>query len=269
MTCYATPALHEVRLVVAAILLGSTTLAFAQHTGDVWIGRTADGTLTLSPFGLMPERTYQNLLPAGGPLLFGWSNNDPGFDAVVSPVPGYDIWPLQPGANIWLRWIQGDPAFRMIDGNFQIISQPGQETRLGGPNLHVHNTFHINSLDPAFNPQQCVWRITFRLLDKGSTGYAPTRDLTFNFTNVPWGPGLPPPAGPILPTGDFTGDGVVRAADFHALCVCLGHPDAFPAPHDPAVTSCEVYCANAFDFDIDLDVDLHDVAEFQVLYSGL
>ena len=191
-------------------------------------------------------------------FLNGWGDNDPGFDRIVDPEPEADVYPLETGVEVWLELVSADPAVRLIDSGFQIIDDPGESTLLGGANLHVHNNWHINSDDPAFDPQQCVWQMTFVLVDEGSTGYETSEPLKFSFTNVPleqW-------------AGDFDDNGSVDRDDHVALYECLSGPGEIPAPDDPAVTTCEVECLNGFDFDEDRDVDLRDFAELQLAFTG-
>lgn len=61
------------------------------------------------------------------------------------------------------------------------------------------------------------------------------------------------------PQGDYDGDGAVAASDLDGLATCLGGPTA------PGATLFNVTpaCANAFDHDLDRDIDLHDVAVWQ------
>ena len=248
----------------------SAPAAYGQHAGDVWIGRSAAGQLKLSPLGLDPTRNYLKLNPVSGPIFWGWTSNAPGFDHITSDTPAYDVYVLQPGCQIWLEAVFIDAALRLIDNAFEIIDEPGESTYLGDHTLHVHDTWHINSQDPAYDPNQCVWRATFILRDAGSAGYDTSAEFTLMFTSVPWGPRESPP---IWADGDFDRDDYVALDDFAALAECMNGPDSYCVPADPAITTCEVECVNAFDFgasldEVDLDVDLLDFAEFQTLFTG-
>lgn len=260
----------RLRVAVALVTLCVTgAVSRAQHSGDVWIGRTSGDQLGISPAGLVPEQHYYTLSPVSG-LLNGWSDNSPGFDRITSDDPEQDFYPLEPGCAIWLEVVTMDPAFRMIDGGFQFLDTPGDATYLGDHTLHVHNTWHINSDDPVFDPNRCVWRAVVILRDDGSTGYAPSAPCQFNFANLPWGPGLDPP---VWADGDCDEDEDVDLIDFAAFCACMNGPGHFPAPTDASCALCEVECANAFDFgeshdEVDLDVDLADFAAFQSTFGG-
>lgn len=233
------------------LTLGSS-VASAQHAGDVFVGRNQAGQLKVA--GFATEAEYAPLLPVSG-ILQGWSDNDPGFDRVLQAEPSDDLYPLANGASIWLRLVDVDPALRAIDASFAVIDNPGEQTFLGNQTLHTHLTWHVNSQHPAFDPEQCVWRATFVLRDTGATGYAESAPFVLNFSIVPLRPA----------DGDFEEDQDVDFEDHAALVDCRHGPDTVPAP--TVASDCEVDCINAFDFDSDGDVDLGDVAVFQAVFG--
>lgn len=238
------------------VLLGLLcTLAWAEHQGDVWVGRSGAGQLKISPAGFLPAENYA-VLPPVGSLLHGWADDDPGFDRLVTPQPTYDVYPLQTGCAIWLEVVACDPAFRAIDAAYQILDAPGESTYLGGSGLHVHLTWHINSDDPLYDPTQCVWNATFALRDLGSTHYTASAPLTFSFTNVDLG----------FRPGDYDADSDVDPDDYAAFEDCLAGPDT---PPQPAAGNCEaeLRCRVTFDLDDDEDVDLADFAQFAALFT--
>jgi len=65
--------------------------------------------------------------------------------------------------------------------------------------------------------------------------------------------------------GDFNADGAIDWNDFDALTECLAGPDQLPVVPVPA---CLPTYLQAFDFETDGDVDLRDVAQFQIGFSG-
>jgi hypothetical protein len=232
------------------LLLAIGPTVRAQHAGDVVVG-VHGPSQQLATFGYDPGANYVSLLP-GSVILPGWADNNPGFDHQVTPVG--DRLPMQPGATIILEILAIDPAFRVIGPppSFVIADAAGETQSLGGHLLHVHLTWHINVNDPAYDPDQCVWHMTARLIDVGSTGYVASEPFTFAFTSIPRR----------AADGDFDGDGQATATDAEAFAECMDGPAARPSPDDPAITTCEVECVNAFDFDGDLDVDLSDQTAF-------
>jgi hypothetical protein len=244
------------RITLLASVVMSGPVA-AQHTTDLWIGQSG-GRLALHPGGLIPDRVYLPLDPVDT-FLRGWSGNDPGFDAAPGIAGG--VAPLGAGAGVYLRVVVLDPGLFVIGNSFEVLEFPGDETRLGGNTLHVHLTWFIDRDDPWFDPEQCVWEGTFRLLDFGTTFYQQSQPFTLLFSNVQVrGGGFPPT--PMQATGDFDDNGNIDLDDYAALAVCVGTPGERPAPNDPDITTCEVECYNAFDFDDDFDVDLKDFAAF-------
>jgi hypothetical protein len=242
--------------VAAVVVLALTSHAFAQHDGDVWVGRTAAGQLIVSPSSYVPAENFKDLFPVSG-LLKGWTDDDPGFDRLVDAEPEADVYPLEPGVEVWIEVLWVEPAFRLIDNSLHILDEPGEQSLLGDHTLHVHPTWHINSNDPLFDPEQCVWQGAFVLRDFGSTNYEDSEPLVFSFTNVELREA----------DGDFEENGTVDVEDWTALAECMAGPEVLPEPDDPEITTCVVECLNAFDFDVDGDVDIVDVGVFTQLFS--
>lgn len=236
--------------------------AAAQHSSDIWVGDSG-GQVAISSEGLVPGTTYSPLLRVDT-FLHGWSNNNPGFDHVTEGQGG--VGPLPAAAQIRLEVVALDPALYVIDNSFNVLDSPGDRTLLGGANLHTHMTWFVDDTDPGFDPDLCVWEGRIRLVDTGS-GLSPSVPFSLYFTNVAVRGGEFPPM-PTLADGDFDDDHHVTPVDRRALLVCFYGPDIITQPNDPSVTTCEVDCYNAFDFDDDLDVDLFDFAEFQNIYGS-
>jgi hypothetical protein len=177
---------------------------------------------------------------------------------VTAADPDHDVYHLPGSVDIWLEVVEVDPAFQVVifGAPPRFLKWPGDSVRLGGSSLHSHLPWHINIDDPAYDPAQCVWHATFILRDAGASGLQPTAPFTFNFTNVAL----------LALEGDFDDDGDRDLDDVAALAACLDGPGRIPQPNDPAITTCEVECMNAFDFDDDWDVDLADFAAFQQVY---
>lgn len=176
--------------------------AFAQHDGDVFVGRSSAGQLKIG--GFIPDDNIV-LLPAVSGLFNGWSDNNPGFDRVVTADPVIDLNPLQSGVQVRLEVVQVDPAFQAITSSLQIIENPGQRALLGGSNLHAHLTWLVNSGHALFDPLKVLWRATFKLVDTGSTGYTESAPFTFYFAIVD------------CIRGDTNEDGEINAMDIAAF----------------------------------------------------
>ena len=156
-------------------------VARAEDDGDVIIGRTAAGQLRIGEF--IPDEHIVPLPCASG-LFQGWALNEPGFDHLVDPNGPADFFPLETGAQVRIVCLVIDPAFRAISPSFVIIDAPGESVLLGNQGLHLHLTWHINSADPAFYPNQTDWYATFKLIDTGSTDYVESSPFAFRVTNV-------------------------------------------------------------------------------------
>lgn len=224
---------------LAALLL--TASAAAQHSGDVWVGRTADGQLTLGGFD--PD-TGVTILPAVDGLLKGWSDNSRGFDRVVVADAEQDLYPLESGAQIWLRILAIDPALQLIDKSFQILDTPGDETLLGDWLLHEHPTWLINRISDAYDPEQVFWTVTLVLEDRGGTGYADSPEFTMIFY-------------PDCHIGDINADGDVDTFDIDAFIAIVSDPSAANE-----MQRCRADCNR------DGQVDTFDIDAFIELVSG-
>jgi hypothetical protein len=236
--------------------------AAGQHNADIWLGNQAN-RVAISPSGLVPGSTYAPLLPVDT-FLQGWTHNNPGFDH-VSGVQG-GVAEFSGPVQIRLEVVDLDPSLYVIDNSFNVLELPGDRTLLGGADLHAHLTWFIDETDPGFDPERCVWEGRFRLIDTG-TGLQPSLPFSMYFTNVPVRGGEFPPT-PTPADGDFDGDRAVTRTDHAAFLVCFAGPQTRPNPQEPSITTCEVDCHNAFDFDDDLDVDLLDYAELQTLIGS-
>ena len=208
-----------------ALLL--TSLCFvdpvgAQHTGDVIVGRSAAGQLRVSApgsNGYVPDENIKVLPPVSSPpgLFNGWSENNPGFDRLVTSDPGNDFLTLQSGCQIRIEVVQVDPAFQAISASLAVIDDPGERLLLGGSTLHTHLTWLINSDHGMFDPQKVLWRATFKLVDTGSTGYTASNPFTFYFASTP------------CTRGDCNGDTVIDALDIQPFIATVLNPIAATA----------------------------------------
>jgi hypothetical protein len=253
--------------ITAAVLL-SCSGAQAQHAGDILVGRTSNETgrqlkiaAAVGGFNPGPETNLVVLPPTSpGGFFNGWSSDSPGFDSIVSNDPASDSYVLESGADIHLDVLAIDTSLIIIDTpSFNIIDAPGQSVRLGTHQLHKHVIWLIDADDPDFDETHCIWSLTFRLRDAGSTQYAASPEYTIRFaTHIP------------IP-GDFNCDQRVDELDLDILRGCATGPSVPYDPDDLPATCPLVRDSEGIipaDFDRDGDVDADDFAVWQRCYSG-
>ncbi len=168
----------------AIVAVAVPALADGEHGGDFIVGRTSSGQLALE--NIPDEPLHLEL--SGNQILFpGWSSTEPGFDSLNDDEPGEDFYTMATGADIWLELV----SVGVDDGGLKVINQtltsvldaPGESFLLGGPSLHTHVFWHLDStvLGGGFAGTRSA---TFRLVDNGGTGYAASDPFTLQFTNV-------------------------------------------------------------------------------------
>lgn len=164
---------------LAGIVVGASPAPAAhRHEGDVIIGRTGSGQLRFET-----DLDEIRLLDPVAGLLTGWAGDEPGFEALTEDEPDEDLFRLGTGAQIRLEAVALDPALRVRNplNPLMMLSSPGDQLLLGDHELHDHVIWHVDSLDPAFDPSRSVWQGTFKLVDTGSTGYADSPLFTLRF----------------------------------------------------------------------------------------
>ncbi len=244
-------------ITMVALVLPATPHAWG-HEAHMLVGRTAEGQLTWHRADGVPNEALTVLeeIPPGGPLE-GFSASIPGFSDVVIASPEHDVYPLEAGADVWMEQLDVDPALLQIQTpSFLIINfLAPPEMRIGGPGSHAHPIWLIDTTDPAFEPDQCVWVVTFILKDKGATDYADSEPLMFAFS-----------AGFAPCPADYDCDNDVDSDDFELFAACATGP---ALPYDPE--NLPPACAAepddeeiiAPDLDRDGDVDQRDFSLFQ------
>lgn len=163
----------------SAILLSTSATSMAQHDGDIEVGRTAANQLNIGGFDVANEIVI--LIPAGEEPEF-WTNNEPGFEAVLVDEPNENLFTLEPGCQIRLELVSCDPAFAAVGDT--VIDEPGEQVALGDQSLHTHITWVVDSILPGFDPLKVLWQATFKLVDTGSTNYADSEPFTIYFAIV-------------------------------------------------------------------------------------
>lgn len=194
---------------------------------DILVGRTAANQLAIGGFDPNDETIG---LPCVSGILQGWALDDPGFDHIVQADVVADLYPMDAGAQIRIVCLSIDSALRVISPSFSIMDAPGESLLLGGSSLHTHLTWHINSADPAFNPNQTDWSATFKLIDTGSTGYAESAPFTFHFRN-----------GACI-AGDANDDGLLDGRDVQSFAAIVMDPGS-AIPQQQCLADCNRDCS--------------------------
>lgn len=180
--------MHSMRnttIVLATAGLTLPSLAQTRHEGDFFIGVNGAGRLAVE--GDFDDAHQLPAFDSGG--VRGWFGDEPGFASLDVDEPDEDFYTLAPGADIWFELLSIDPAFKVYDPFFTPVGT-GDGFGLGGHEFDEHAFWHIDSDDPAFDPGQSVWTITWRVTDMGATGYDASGVYTSQFTNIPAPGGL-------------------------------------------------------------------------------
>jgi len=163
-------------------MLAAGPVLAQPHEGDIIVGRTDAGQLKV-------EFDFAPLLPlpaVSGPIN-GFSDSEPGFDHLEANEPAEDFYVLAPGAEVYFEIVSFEDAFQVWGAGFSSGPHlnPGEHVLLGDELLHSHVIWHVNSDDPAYDPLDSPWDATFRLVDLGTTGYAPSEAYTARFVPEP------------------------------------------------------------------------------------
>ena len=97
---------------------------------------------------------------------------------------------------------------------------------------------------------------TLHLLEGAGHGLTPEEDLLVRAHFEQWLRDIPA-------VGDYDGDGAVDGADFAGLPTCMSGPSGAVGFRIPSAA-----CRSAYDYDVDADIDLCDLARFQASLGG-
>ena len=121
-------------------------------------------------------------LPEVDGVLVGWAGDEPGFNTLEEDEPEEGFFALAEGANVVLEVVSLSPGFKAHTPGFaDILDAPGETWELGAAPFDTHPEWHIDPADPGFDDHDEVWTVTVRLLDTGSTGYAPSEPFSIQF----------------------------------------------------------------------------------------
>lgn len=150
-----------------------------EHGGDAVVGVDAAGKITLE---FDTDEVFP--LPPVSGLISGYALDDPGFLSLEADE--VDLFMLDSAAAIALEIVSIDPALNVwAPGLISIADDPGEQFLIGTPAFDEHPTWHIDTDDPAFDPLQQEFSVTFRLIDQGSSAHAPSDNVTMRFAAVP------------------------------------------------------------------------------------
>ncbi len=167
--------------IISHVMASLNVIAGPKHEEDTVIGRNAAGQLTV-----VVNSPGPNELPSVDTFIHGWAADEPGNKTPDADEPENDFFMLGDGAIINLELVSIDPALKVWSPGFNTsLSTPGQSFLLGGAEFDTHGTFHIDSTDPNFDPNQDVLVATLRVVDTGTTGYGASAPFSLSFTPVP------------------------------------------------------------------------------------
>lgn len=171
------------RFTIFALALSITTSTYAQHDHeDIIVGVDSGGKIQVE-FDHFGE---EHELPPVTGLINGWLGDHPGFAHLEEDEPAEDFFMLASGAQIHFEVVLFEEAFQAWGPGFTgPYAEPGDVMFLGDHQLHEHMTWHINSDDPLFDAGDTPWNAQFRLVDTGTTNYAPSDTYTLMFTPEP------------------------------------------------------------------------------------
>ncbi len=175
-----------------ALTLAGVACAEVLHEDDFEVG--IDPVLQQIKVEYDPDLFPFPLPPSDFPLLAGWALDDPGFVSLDADeqVPG-EFEPLPAGRVIGLRVLSvSSPEFKVWDPlgpgepGFQI--QGSNLWTIGAAPFDRHPVWHIDSADPAYDPANGPWSVTFELVDLTpglSVALLPSDPVTVTFIPEP------------------------------------------------------------------------------------
>jgi hypothetical protein len=226
---------------------------FAQHAGDIGVGRSAPGQLKYRPADPNDPICFDPSLGIATLTFYSasssWRTDTPGFDANFESSPADDYFALATGASIRLVADEDmQPALR-VKYQTQTILYSGDYISLGSSQLHRHPTFIVDANDPGYDPIRTLWWGTFTFLDAGSTDYLASAPFTIRLCV------LNPNS---FVVGDISGDGTFDFGDINPFVVLLTNP--------PEAATVQQRCAG--DINFDGYADFGDINPFVILFTG-
>ncbi|HTN81626.1 MAG TPA: hypothetical protein VMK16_18280 [Acidimicrobiales bacterium] len=173
-----------------ALLLGGRTTSFAFHSGDMAVSSTLahGGALTIGyDFSTVVRANYDpvltSVLPPG---MTGYSNDEPGFDALDTDFPGDGLFIIDPGTQVSVEITAIDDGTVGMVLNGTPLLHVGDSTVLGTQGgvdgIHHHPSWQIYLMLPAGSYGDA--RVSFRIKRTGgATAYADSSVFTLRVSN--------------------------------------------------------------------------------------
>jgi hypothetical protein len=229
------------RLVAALVVLAASSTVYAQHSGDIGVGRTSGGRLRTKPFDPVGTPCFDPSDDEGLLTWYAssstWRSDTPGFDANFEADPAQDYYPLDYGAEIRLLAASDTVAPLYLTYQSRIIRHADDYITLGASDLHRHPIYVVSTTDPAFEPLRTLWYGIFILRDVGSTHYTDSEPFTIRMAIVE-----------CLP-GDVNGDEAINGYDIDPFVDVLINPADATAEQRCAADANRDGIVNGYDID--------------------
>ncbi len=202
---------------VAAIAIGvaGSVIAGGSQHRDIFVGKTKASALSNGEvLSLRDENDAVLFLSEVDGILKGWADNNPGWNAADGSAAGEE--PMSQGAQLFFEVSGFDGAFKAYDQVFNILHDDGDMGELGGHDLHVHYTWHVDTQDAEFDADRVGWTGAYEIVDLGTTEYGAAPHAVF----------FRPEACASVIEGDVDQDGIVSPLDIQAFWSVVADPSA-------------------------------------------
>ena len=196
---------------VFAVVAGSVVAGGSQHR-DILIGKTMTNAFFNSyAVAISNDNPAEIYLAEVDGILKGWTGGNPGWNADNG---SNGVEPLDQGTQLFLEVTGFDSAFKAYDQVFNELHENGDMGEMGGHDLHVHYTWHIDTEDAGFDPERVGWAGAYNVVDLGTTAYQTAPDAVF----------FRPDATEGVLRGDADQDGVLTGFDVQAFWSVVSDP---------------------------------------------
>ncbi len=209
---------------VFAVVAGSVLAGGSVHR-DMFIGKSLLNSFTGSyAVAIANDNPSEIYLDEVDGILKGYTGANPGFNTDQRPE---GVEPLDPGTHLFFEVAGFDTAFKAYDQVFNELHNHGDLGELGGHDLHLHYTWHIDTEDAGFDPERVGWAANFNVVDFGTTNYVTSPSALFF---------RPEPAQGVV-VGDADQDGALSPFDLQAFWTIVSNPASATIQE---LTACDV-----------------------------